>query len=304
MESTSSHAPLAVGSSTAGQNSASVSECFTLRGNDGVSLSLERYAGDRHGAVLLAHGFGQTRHAWCHSAQAMAAQGWDVYSYDARGHGDSGRPQDGHYELDHFIDDFRLIHAHLNQQWGQAPIVVGASMGGLISLLAQGEKPSVDYRALVLVDIAPRWEQSGVNRMLGFMQQHAQGFASLEEARDIVRAYLPQRKNPGGSLRHNLRQHEDGRWYWHWDPRMLDYALKNREYQGRIAAAAARVQAPTLLVSGGQTDMLSAEHIEELLHIIPHARHVVVPKAAHMVAGDDNDRFNAAVQGFLHEFTA
>jgi len=83
---------------------------------------------------------------------------------------------------------------------------------------------------------------------------------------------------------------------------MLDYAMRSADYQDRIAAGAKQVSAPTLLVSGGQTDMISDEHINELLHMIPHASHVVVPKAAHMVAGDDNDRFNAAITGFLNDF--
>lgn len=269
---------------------------------DGVPLMVEHYAGQPHGPLLLTHGFGQTRNAWQHSATALAQAGWDVFSYDARGHGDSGRPEDGEYDLDHFIDDFRYVHQHIVDQCQQEPIVVGASMGGLITMLSQAEAPAVPLRALVLVDIAPRWEQKGVSRMLGFMQKNADGFASLDEAREVVRAYLPHRENAGGSLRHNLRQHDDGRWYWHWDPRMLDYAMRSADYQDRIAAGAKQVSAPTLLVSGGQTDMISDEHINELLHMIPHASHVVVPKAAHMVAGDDNDRFNAAITGFLNDF--
>jgi len=267
-----------------------------------VALAIERFGNGQRGSVLLCHGFGQTRQAWRHSAEALAHAGWTVYCYDARGHGDSGRPIDGVYDIEHFIDDFRQIHQHIHQQTGSEPIVVGASMGGLITLLGQAETPRVGLRALVLVDITPRWEQQGVSRMLGFMQQYADGFASLEEAREVVRAYLPHRENPGGSLRHNLRQHADGRWHWHWDPRMLDYAMKNKQYQERIAIAARQVKSPTLLVSGGQTDMISAEHIAELLQMIPHAEHVVVPKAAHMVAGDDNDRFNAAIADFLERF--
>ena len=275
---------------------------YAISAANEVELALENISGGSHGPVLLAHGFGQTRNAWQNTASALSDSGWDVYWYDARGHGDSGRPGDGVYDLNHFVDDLRLVHQHIHEKTQQLPIVVGASMGGLISMLAQGEDPQLAMRALVLVDIAPRWEEKGVARMLGFMRQHAHGFTSLEEAKEVVRAYLPHRKNPGGSLRHNLRQHADGRWYWHWDPRMLDHINGDQQYQDRIAAEAHHIEAPTLLISGGQTDMISHEHIAELLTIIPHAKHTVVPKATHMVAGDDNDRFNAAITGFLNDF--
>lgn len=263
-----------------------------------IKLAMETFGANNAPAVLLTHGFGQTRHAWRHTAQALAASGWRAVSYDARGHGDSGRPRDGTYQLDDFVDDFRRVIEAL----GEKPVVVGASMGGLITMLAQAEPPSVELSALVLVDIAPRWQRQGVERMLGFMQQHADGFASLDQARQAVQAYLPHRQSGGGGLKRNLRQDNDGHWRWHWDPRMLEYANNGALHQERIAAAARCVKAPTLLVSGGQTDMISSEHINELLDYIPHAKHVVVPNAAHMVAGDDNDRFNAAITTFISEF--
>jgi non-heme chloroperoxidase len=39
--------------------------------------------------VLMSHGGGPTRHSWQRSARILAAQGWDVVTFDARGHGDS-----------------------------------------------------------------------------------------------------------------------------------------------------------------------------------------------------------------------
>jgi pimeloyl-ACP methyl ester carboxylesterase len=39
--------------------------------------------------------------------------------------------------------------------------------------------------------------------------------------------------------------------------------------------------------------------VEEFLQLIPHAEFVDVDKARHMVAGDRNDIFTAAVQEFL-----
>ncbi|GAB4201273.1 MAG: alpha/beta hydrolase [Wenzhouxiangellaceae bacterium] len=262
-------------------------------------LAVEHHGQPRHGRIVLSHGFGQTRHAWRDTAQALAADGWQATTYDARGHGESGRPDDGIYDVDDFVADFERLIEPLEAP----PIVVGASLGGLVAMLSQARQPQVELRALVLVDITPRWERQGVNRMLGFMQAHAGGFPSLEAARQAVRDYLPHRQNAGGSLQRNLYQDDQGWWHWHWDPRMLEFArLDHEQHQRRLAHAAAQISVPTLLVSGGRSDMISSEHIDELLTLIPHAEHARVADATHMVAGDDNDRFQAAIRPFLQRF--
>ena len=56
---------------------------------------------------------------------------------------------------------------------------------------------------------------------------------------------------------------------------------------------------PTLLVRGGQSDVVSDEGVSELLSLIPGAEYVNVPATGHMVAGDDNDVFTRRVNGFL-----
>lgn len=63
--------------------------------------------------------------------------------------------------------------------------------------------------------------------------------------------------------------------------------------------AAKRVQVPTLLVRGAQSDLVSAESVQEFLAVVPHASYVDVSGTGHMVAGDDNDAFTSAVLGFL-----
>ena len=46
---------------------------------------------------------------------------------------------------------------------------------------------------MVLVDITPRWEPAGVERILEFMRAHPFGFGSLEEAAAAIATYLPHR---------------------------------------------------------------------------------------------------------------
>ena len=69
-------------------------------------------------------------------------------------------------------------------------MLVGASMGGGTSLVAIGEEQA-DASALILVDIVPYTEPAGVARIHAFIQEHAEGFGSLEEVTDAIRRYRP-----------------------------------------------------------------------------------------------------------------
>jgi len=265
--------------------------------DDGIRLSLRYYGHDRAPCVLMAHGFGQTQYAWEETGRRLAAAGWQAVSYDARGHGESDRAPSGEYDFEQFIEDFRRVCASLPNK----PAVIGASMGGLTALLAHSEKPKVDLSSLVLVDIAPRWDDSGVEAMLAFMRQNPKGFESLDDAIEAVRGFLPHRRRNGSNegLTRNLRQGGDGRWYWHWDPAMLALAEKSSNLQSRLKSASRRLKIPTLLVAGGRSEMIGQEHIEEFLKLAPHAEQATVEDATHMVAGDRNDYFMGAVTPFL-----
>lgn len=159
-------------------------------------------------------------------------------------------------------------------------------------------------RALVLVDIAPRIEDKGVARIVAFMSAHPNGFTSLDEAANAIAAYVPERPRSADSsgLQHHLRVGADGRLRWHWDPGFLDAQRGPRGENAALLEAAARQLAlPTLLVRGARSDLLSREGAEEFVALVPHARVVDVAGAGHMVAGDRNDAFAAAVLGFLDE---
>jgi pimeloyl-ACP methyl ester carboxylesterase len=56
---------------------------------------------------------------------------------------------------------------------------------------------------------------------------------------------------------------------------------------------------PTLLVSGERSDVVSDDTIAEFLRCVPHAQHVRVARATHMIAGDENAAFTAAVERFV-----
>jgi pimeloyl-ACP methyl ester carboxylesterase len=329
----------------------------------GLELAADAYGPDDGPPVLLFPGGGQTRHSWGATARLLGDKGWRATTVDLRGHGDSDWAPDGDYSLDAFAGDVRTVARATRRAHGRTPALVGASLGGVASLVAIAEAEDADAdpeaepggeapgperpgaggaesgkcsvearaarseaaragsmprragaqrrpvaRALVLVDVAPRLEPEGVARIGEFMLGHLDGFADLEEVADAVAAYNPHRPRPSdlSGLRKNVRLHDDGRWYWHWDPAFMardpsadePRSIRN---EARLEDAARALTLPVLLVRGRQSDVLSEAGARHLRSLVPHARSVDVAGAGHMVAGDRNDVFNGAVVGFLEE---
>ena len=263
---------------------------------DGVKLVAD--VGGDHAAptVVLMHGGGQTRHSWSGAMDALLKVGYRVINYDARGHGESGWSKDGSYSLALRARDLlSIIEAET------LPIaLVGASMGGAtaIAAVSSGFTPG----ALVLVDIVPRPDRRGVARIRRFMEGSPGGFASIEEAAVAVANYNPhrQRATDTAGLMKNLRKGENGRLYWHWDPRMLrDPELDIAEFESTVEGLKRAQNLPIQLVRGSESDIVNDQGVEDLLQVLPQLEVFDVSGAGHMVAGDRNDRFNAGVIAFL-----
>ena len=270
-----------------------------FRAANGIELAAD-VAGPWHGPlVVLLHGGGQTRHAWGGTTHVLATQGFLALSLDLRGHGESDWAPDGDYGIDAHAADLRAVVTAL----GRPALLVGASLGGLTALIAAGEAPRLATPAIVLVDVTPRIDPGGRERIMEFMRSHPEGFASVEEAADAVSAFLPHRPRPSdvSGLAKNLRRDADGRYRWHWDPAFMSPGKLGKDTMNpeRFEDAARTISAPTLLVRGGKSEIVSAEGVAAFQKVMPHAEYVDVPEARHMVAGDQNDVFSFAVVEFL-----
>jgi pimeloyl-ACP methyl ester carboxylesterase len=266
-------------------------------GKGGLALAAD-HVGPADGApVLLLHGGGQTRHAWGATAKMLGERGYHAIAMDLRGHGDSGWSAEGDYGLLTFGEDVSAAIESL----GRPVVLVGASLGGMASMLATAKAEAGQVRALILVDITPTPPRGGADGIRGFMQANPDGFADLDEAADAVAAYLPHRrrpKDPSGLMK-NLRE-RDGRLYWHWDP-----AFIGATFQGLgvnpvdMAQAVQSIETPTLLVRGEESELVGPEDVVLFRQMMPHAEIITVPGARHMVAGDQNTQFGAALLDYL-----
>jgi pimeloyl-ACP methyl ester carboxylesterase len=271
-----------------------------FEGWEGIHLVADVWGDDDAWPVLLMHGGGQTRHAWGSTARVLAENGWKAVSLDLRGHGDSEWALNGDYSFTAFANDAMAVA----DQLGKPPVLVGASLGGVASIIAEGGTDRVVSTGLVIVDITHRSNPEGIQRIHDFMSSGLGGFATLEDAAEAIAAYTPNREkrvNPAGLMK-VLRQKRDGRWYWHWDPKFIQRGrqeVPGQSFQALFEAALHNIGVPTLLVRGLLSDVVTEEGVQAFLDAIPGAKLVDVGEAAHMVAGDQNDVFSHSVVEFL-----
>lgn len=270
---------------------------------EGLTLRAEALGPVDGRPVLLVHGGGQTRGSWGGALRALAEHGFRAIAVDQRGHGDSDWSAEAAYDPKDFGADLRVAVRALGPQ----PVVlVGASMGGWASLYAAPDLgPAV--AGVVLVDIVPRIRTDGAERVVDFMRAAPDGFPDLESAAEAISAYLPHRRRSGVSpgLRRNLRQRDDGRWVWHWDPAMVgDWRGDHNAARRELEDAAVRTTAPLMLIRGALSDVVDDEGIAEFLALVPSLQVVDLHGAAHTAAADDNDAFIDAVLAFVESLPA
>ena len=271
-----------------------------FKGHGDIKIAADVWGSNNQELVILLHGGGQTRHAWGDTGKKLAEAGYHSVALDLRGHGDSEWHADGDYSIRAYKDDLVSIINEI----GKPARLVGASLGGMASLVLAGDEIYSDLcTALIMVDIGIYPDPVGSDRIVSFMLSGEKGFDSLENVAKSISDYLPHRKKPKDleGLKKNLRLKSDGRYYWHWDPRFIRRrpGSRDRRYFDLQLKAAEKVTIPTLLIRGALSDVVTMEDVDYFLSVISHAKFVEIENAAHMIAGDRNDIFAEEAIKFL-----
>jgi pimeloyl-ACP methyl ester carboxylesterase len=244
--------------------------------------------------LLLLHGFTAHARTWDTYAPTFTPR-YRVLALDARGHGESQWAPAGEYGVDHHEAD---VLALLGALGCDRVSIVGISMGGRTAYNVAAHRPDLVER-LVVVDISPTIAAAGATRI----QTSVAGtdrFASVEEAIDAYLAGAPGApvEIVRRRIRDNLMVCDDGSLTWRYDESLR---------RGRIARPGAddqwpllgRIAAPTLLLRGSRSDVLTADDAERVVATIPDARLAVVDDAGHSIAVDQPAGFLAAITPFL-----
>src|SRR5262249_50710231 len=159
-------------------------------------------------------------------------------------------------------DDLKRLVARLAAE-GSGPVaLVGASRGGQSALLTAADLPAL-VSCVVLVDVTPRTDDSGVAAIRAFLARSAEGFATVDEASHALSSFMnrPPRASAAGLAR-IMRRDQAGRWFWQWDPRMARREfVKPPTEEPLMEDAAARVRVPVLLIRAGLSELVRAQDV-------------------------------------------
>lgn len=246
--------------------------------------------------LLCLHGITQTAHSWDEVASDLSSD-HRVLCFDQRGHGDSDWAPDGDYTRQTQAADLDAITDALGLHQF---ILAGMSMGGINSITFTARHPQ-KARALIIVDVSPEIQVKGVENIRSFIQAPDE-LDSFEAFVERAHQFNPRRSldNIRSRLTHNLKQLPNGKWTWKYDK-----ALRSGERSFQASALqnlwddVRTIRCPTLIIKGGESDILSAESAAKLQEAIPSSRLAVVPGAGHSVMGDNPAAFVGAVRPFL-----
>jgi alpha-beta hydrolase superfamily lysophospholipase len=217
--------------------------------------------------VLLVHGVSEHMGRWDHVAEYLVGEGFEVFGFDQRAHGESG---DGILDIEDFtlfVDDVADMIA-ARRTAGRPLILYGHSMGGLISVLhAQSAHPQPDLMVLsapALVAAVPAPLRLAA-RVLGRFAPKLAMASAVEKAHlsrdpDVGEAYV---NDPLVYLKGTTRF-----------GRLLFAAMD------RARAAIGRISTPTLVVHGSEDELVpprasaslaSVESVER--RVFPGLRH-------------------------------
>lgn len=250
--------------------------------------------------LVLLHGVGQTCHTWDLFAAAMSEH-FHVMAFDQRGHGDTDWAADKDYSRASMVEDANAFTDALGLEHF---FLTGMSMGGANSLAFTAKYPA-KVEALVVVDVGPRIEPKGVKHIRDFMKNYRE-FDSLDQAAEVIHRFNPRR--PLEVIRkytvvYNLKETPEGKWTWKYDTYFSDSHRKVdvKQMQAELSAAVKKIQCPTLVVKGGESDVFSLDGARDLQELIPGSEFALVPKAGHSVMGDNPQGFESAVRGFYEK---
>ncbi|NYE31011.1 alpha-beta hydrolase superfamily lysophospholipase [Rhodanobacter sp. K2T2] len=133
---------------------------------DGLALRLRHWPlADARRAVLIVHGLGEHSGRYAHVAGWFRKRGFDVLSYDQRGHGETPGPRGALTHADDLLTDLTAVYKSYAAKHARPPLLLGHSMGGLVAA-----RTVLDGRiqpgAMMLTSPALRsWEGAGMRKL-------------------------------------------------------------------------------------------------------------------------------------------
>ena len=262
---------------------------------NGVRLHYLDYGTAGRRPMLCVHGGSAHAHWYDFVAPGFTAD-HHVLSLDLRGHGDSAWAERHSYSWQTYAAD---IHALAEKLDLRDYVLIGHSMGGMVSLLSAATYPG-RIGAFIIVDSIMLMPMDRVVRMNEFGAKPARTYESQEEliARYRLEPADSQMAAPAVIQRmalHAGMRDADGRWRHKADRRV--YA--NFQQIPGIPLWE-KVKMPALVIRGERSTRFTPEVLAEVRALAPQVRMAEVPASDHHIMLDNPQGFVSAVRTFLH----
>lgn len=231
--------------------------------------------------VVCVHGYTSSAEAFNAPARYFQER-FHCIVPDVRGHGESAWSPTGAYQYSDQVSDLEEMVTQLGLE---RFILIGTSMGGIIAMAYAGAHPEQLAR-LVINDIGPDAEV-GSQRITQMVGDRPEMFATLEDAMAYRRSVSPivagrseedQRELALGVL----RQQADGHWLWKLDPAYIQQRVQHGPpRRPALWPALQRLQCPTMVVWGMESDVLSESQARRMVEALPQGELVAVPSVGH-----------------------
>jgi pimeloyl-ACP methyl ester carboxylesterase len=244
--------------------------------------------------MLCVHGGAAHAHWYDYVAGAFTRD-HHVLALDLRGHGDSQWAAGGEaYAYSDYVAD---LHAFIEQLDLRNLVLMGHSMGGIVSLQYAARHPERLSR-LLIVDTLMRMTPEIAAGLRQVGSRRSTGYASREEIVSRYRLLPGSSSAPPEVLRHiagqSVEQAQDGSWVYKFDRNVF---ATRETYDG--VPCWDRVRVPALLVKGERSARINPEIFGEVKARAPQAELTEVAAADHHVMLDNPHAFAAAVRAFL-----
>mgnify|MGYP001218297980 FL=1 len=265
---------------------------------NGLKLHFLEWGNPANRSLVLLHGFAQSAHSFDFISLSLADR-FHVLALDFRGHGESDWSDNEDYTRESMQKDLEDFVIKTNA----APIIIiGLSLGGTIGYKYTAANQKL-VRGLVIIDVAPRLQESGVKRVRNFVE-NKDYFDSIEEMVTAGQAFRPNRTKDQlvASVMRNAKQHANGRWSWKYDPvlkRQNSRYERTEKDRKQLWRSLESITCPTLFVRGAESDVVSAETATELVSRMQKANEVTINGAGHLVTTDNPKGFIEGIDPFL-----
>lgn len=272
--------------------------------SDGLNLHYRNYAGPEGAEklpVLCLHGLTRNARDFHALAEDLAATR-RVIVPEMRGRGMSDYAKDSDtYTPVHYVGDVEKL---LEEQGITRFVVIGTSMGGLMTMLMAATKPG-RMAAVVMNDVGPEVDPAGVARISGYVGQGRSYPTWVHAARGLAEAHVAS--FPDYDLdqwldlaKRTMVVSQSGRIVFDYDMAIAEPFAKpgNAAPPDLWLAFEALTGVPMLLVRGALSDLISADTVKRMGMRNRAMKVVTVPRVGHAPTLDEPE-VRAAIHALL-----